>query len=84
MIGFNSQNLFKLPNERKFRKTLFKDNTGADQNVCSELLQINEDDDLSECEPKKEEEHITDFNLHKELSKPDSEVENINELHKLF
>lgn len=84
MIGFNSQNLFKLPAERKYRNTIFKDNTGTEQNVCDELLQISEDDDMSECEPKTEQQHLWDFHRHKELSRPDAEVDNINDLHKLY
>ena len=39
---------------------------------------------MSECEPKAEEQHLWDFRRHKELSRPDAEVDNINDLHKLY
>mmetsp|Transcript_29645 Transcript_29645/g.39421 ORF Transcript_29645/g.39421 Transcript_29645/m.39421 type:complete len:224 (+) Transcript_29645:322-993(+) len=63
---------------------MYKDNAGAEQNVCLELLDVDENDNASECEPKNEDEHIADFFKNKELTKPDAECENIIELQKLY
>ena len=82
MTGFQSQNLFKLPHERKYRTKMLAEPAVAStvkddekrtrplHNVAIELLSDSESD-VSECVIKSEEEIIREYKEHIALSKKD-------------
>lgn len=84
MIGFNSQNLFKLKSEARYRDTIFTEiGKGGDQNASQEILIQDENDTMIECNPKTDEAHIAEFDEHYELNKDESQCTSISELQEL-
>ena len=89
MIGFNSQNLFKMANERSFRFTMFKDNNFAsnayeNQNMCIDMLKKDEgDEELREPQVLTEQQHIVEFKRLKQLNKSEKECADMSEVMKL-
>ena len=84
MTGFCSQNLFKLARERRFRPAIKSNRTdSADQNVTYDLLQKEDDDEISECETKTQKQHLADYHKYKELNKSENDIRNMDEWNKL-
>ena len=98
MIGFNSQNLFKLPHERTFRDdVMFAEGGGlvttgnsgdkkskkVERNITLELLN-EEEEDMSECKSVSDEQLIEQFKQHVAANKKEEDCKTIEELKELY